>query len=174
MIVGRYQPFHKGHEFIIDHTLTEVDDLIIVIAASMQSHQPDNPFTAGERYEMIYNSLRETQDMSLIKIIPANDVHDNSLWPHHIIRLVPHFDRVYSNNPLTRFLFASVGKDVQITPIFQREKYSARHIRELLAKEDIKWRKLVPKETAKVIDRIHGMERMKHITATDEYQKKFK
>ncbi|MFW9923895.1 MAG: nicotinamide-nucleotide adenylyltransferase [Candidatus Thorarchaeota archaeon] len=169
MIVGRFQPFHKGHLSAIKYILNEVDDVIIIIAASQQSHQPDNPFTAGERYDMIHNSLvDELKDITRAIIIPANDVKDNGLWVAHIMRLVPKFDIVYTNNPLTRYLFEQVGKEVRTPPLFERKDYSAHHVRQLMYDEKDEWMKLVPKAVVKVIEEIDGLRRIKIINSSDK------
>ena len=169
MIVGRFQPFHKGHLSVIKYILNEVDDLIVIIAASQQSHQPKNPFTAGERYDMIHNSLiEELKDITRVIIIPANDVNDNGLWVAHITRLVPKFDIVYTNNPHTRYLFEQARKEVKTPPLYEREDYSAQHVRELMRKGNNTWKKLVPTAVIKVIEEIDGENRIKIINSSDK------
>lgn len=168
MIVGRFQPFHKGHMNAIKHILSEAEELILIIAASQQSHQPSNPFTAGERYDMIHDSLiEEFSDISRIIIIPANDVKDNGLWVAHITRLVPKFDVVYTNNPLTTYLFRQAGFEVRNPPLYERKEFSASHIRELIRSGNKEWKKLVPKSVTKVINEIKGEERLRIITSSD-------
>ncbi len=169
MIVGRFQPFHNGHLNAVKYILSEMDDLIIIIAASQQSHQPNNPFTAGERYEMIHNALvDELKDITRVIIVPANDVKDNGLWVAHLTRLVPKFDIVYANNPLTAFLFKQAGKEVRNPPMYERTECNADHIRDLILQDDKSWKKLVPKAVAKVIEGIDGIQRIKIINSTDK------
>ncbi len=169
MIVGRFQPFHLGHFNAIKYILSEVDDLIVIIAASQQSHLPDNPFTAGERFDMIHNSLvAELKDVTRVIIIPANDIKDNSLWVAHLTRLVPKFDVVFTNSPLVGYLFKQAGIEVRNTPIYEREEYSANHIRELIVADKQSWKKLVPKAVVEVIKEIEGVNRLKTIYSTDK------
>ncbi len=56
-IIGRFQPFHKGHLEIIKTILKDNDHVIIGIGSAQFSHTLTNPFTAGERYLMISNTL---------------------------------------------------------------------------------------------------------------------
>lgn len=169
MIIGRFQPFHNGHLKMIKHILEEVDELIIVIAAAQKSYKPDNPFTAGERYEMIHQSIiDELQESSRVIIIPANDINDYDLWAHHITRLVPEYDIVFANNPLTQLLFSQAGKTVQTPPHFERTKLSGTNIRKMIFEKNKEWKKLVPKSVLKIIEKIKGEERIIAINSNDK------
>ena len=59
LFVGRFQPFHYGHLRALAIILQEVEELIIVVGSAQMSHETDNPFTAGERLEMIKGALDE-------------------------------------------------------------------------------------------------------------------
>ena len=169
MMVGRFQPFHNGHLNAVKYILKEVDEVIIVIAASQQSHEFENPFAAGERYEMIYNSIiEELKDISRVKIIPANDVKDNGLWVAHVLRLIPKFDLVYTNNPLTKLLFEQAGKEVRTPPLYERKDLSAENIRKLMREGNNQWKKLVPKAVGEFIEKINGLKRLEIITTSDK------
>jgi len=58
LIVGRFQPYHIGHNSAVKKILEELDEIVIVIGSSDDSHSISNPFTAGERIEMISESLK--------------------------------------------------------------------------------------------------------------------
>ena len=58
LIVGRFQPYHAGHHNSVKKILQEVDELVIVVGSSDNSHTVPNPFTAGERIEMISCCLK--------------------------------------------------------------------------------------------------------------------
>ena len=57
LIIGRMQPFHKGHGQVILKTLEEVDEIIIGVGSAQMSHTTNDPFTAGERIMMIKRFL---------------------------------------------------------------------------------------------------------------------
>ncbi|MCX8169894.1 MAG: nicotinamide-nucleotide adenylyltransferase, partial [Candidatus Methanomethyliaceae archaeon] len=110
LIIGRYQPFHKGHLEVVKCVLKEVDDLIIGIGSAQISHTLENPFTAGERITMISEALKEEGLRErCYYIIPIPDIWNNSLWVRHVIALTPSFDVVYTGNPLARRLFMEEG-----------------------------------------------------------------
>ena len=53
LLIGRFQPFHKGHLAVIKKILGEADELIIVVGSSQHRDVVENPFSAEERVEMI-------------------------------------------------------------------------------------------------------------------------
>ena len=55
--IGRFQPYHNGHQSVLEHIAREVDEIVIGIGSAQLSHLPDNPFTAGERVLMITRAL---------------------------------------------------------------------------------------------------------------------
>ncbi len=163
LYVGRFQPFHLGHLRAIKWILEREDIVIIGIGSSQYSHSFRNPFTAGERVEMIWRVLKSEKllDKCIITLIPDTD-GQHALWISVVLRNCPKFDRVYSNDPLTRLLFEEAGFQVVSIPFFEREKYSATRIRELIAKGE-PWEHLVHPEVAKFIKEIKGDERIRYL-----------
>ncbi|MEF8871896.1 MAG: adenylyltransferase/cytidyltransferase family protein, partial [Haloarculaceae archaeon] len=58
-LVGRFQPFHSGHQQLVESIAEEVDELVIGIGSADASHTIRNPFTAGERMVMISKVLAD-------------------------------------------------------------------------------------------------------------------
>ncbi len=110
LFIGRFQPFHKGHLATIKFALRKVDQLVIVVGSAQKSHEPKNPFTAGERIRMIKESLdSEKVNVGKILIIPIPDVDVHSLWTQQVDILVPKYDVVFANDPFTLMLFRERG-----------------------------------------------------------------
>ena len=159
LFIGRFQPLHMGHISIMEHALSEADQLVVGIGSAERSYLPDDPFTAGERIEML---LRTASDMGWnerIIPIPLRDINRYSVWVSHVVSLCPPFDVVYSNNPLTRRLFTAAGYEVRGTPFADRDRYSGVNIRKLM-KEGGDWGSLVPVPVEKYLSEINGVERV--------------
>ncbi|MCQ5341291.1 MAG: nicotinamide-nucleotide adenylyltransferase [Candidatus Methanomethylicia archaeon] len=168
LIIGRYQPFHKGHLEVIKCILKEVDELIIGVGSAQISHTLENPFTAGERITMIFESLKEEGlENKCHYIIPIPDIWNNSLWVRHVIALTPKFNIVYTGNPLSRRLFMEEGFEVRIPPLFDRLKYSGTEIRKRMIKGE-NWEELVPFAVVRIIKEIKGVERLRDISKSDK------
>jgi nicotinamide-nucleotide adenylyltransferase len=164
LYIGRFQPFHLGHKAVLKKILEEVNEVVVVMGSAQDSHTPQNPFTAGERLDMIYGALRDLRPRSYV--IPLQDVDRNAIWVSHVVSMAPRFDLVYSNNPLTEDLFIEAGIQVRKPPMYRRDLYSGTIIRNLMLQGG-DWRSLVPEEVASVIDSIRGVERLIHISRDD-------
>src|SRR5512136_2085933 len=124
LYVGRFQPFHLGHLNSIKEVLKEVDELVIVIGSAQYSHNFNNPFTAGERLVMVRRALDESGvDSKRVWIVPVPDVHLHMMWVSSVEGYTPHFDVVFSNEPLTRRLFMEAGYNVKPIRFFDRKVY---------------------------------------------------
>lgn len=168
LYVGRFQPFHLGHLSAIKGVLKEVHELVIVIGSAQYSHDFNNPFTAGERLVMVRRALEESGvDSKRVWIVPVPDVHLHMMWVSSVEGYTPHFDVVYSNEPLTRRLFMESGYEVKPIRLFERKEYSSTEIREKMVK-DQDWEKFVPKSVATFIEEIDGLNRLKDLTKTDK------
>jgi len=65
MFVGRWQPFHNGHKWLIDQKLTQNKPILIVV----RDIPPDdkNPFTTEQTVEMI-KKVYDEQDVEVVSI----------------------------------------------------------------------------------------------------------
>ncbi|MCL2712485.1 MAG: nicotinamide-nucleotide adenylyltransferase [Methanomassiliicoccaceae archaeon] len=159
LIIGRFQPFHNGHLETILKISEESEEFTIGIGSAQYSHTSNNPFTAGERYRMIADSLKDA-GVDNAYIVPIEDLNRYSVWVSHVVSMSPPFTVVYSNNSLTRRLFLEAGYKIRDSPLYKRSEYSGREVRRRML-HDENWKILVPKAVADVIDDIDGVGRMK-------------
>ncbi|MEW5936213.1 MAG: nicotinamide-nucleotide adenylyltransferase [Candidatus Thermoplasmatota archaeon] len=160
-LLGRFQPIHKGHLWVLRKLLSECDEAIVVIGSAQASHEPDNPFSAGERYEMVRACLSK-EEMARVAIVPLEDLNRYPLWAAHVRSRCPSFQRVYTRNPLTAALFRDAGYEVVEHEHHRKELYSGTEVRRrMIAAEP--WKELVPPGAVQVIERIRGEERVRRL-----------
>ena len=172
LYIGRFQPVHKGHIHAIKYALDKVEELIIGIGSAQFSHDLENPFTAGERFTMLRLGLDENNvDRNVYSIIPIPDTKVHSLWVAQVVAYTPHFEVVFTNDPLSSELFLEAGYNVEGIPYLNREIYNATHVREkILSGEN--WEDLVPKNVVEFIKQIRGVKRIRDLAKTDNPYKK--
>ncbi len=165
LFVGRFQPMHHGHLASIKWCLKIVDELIIAIGSSDKSFEFKNPFTAGERIEMIRETIfREVTDKALQKIIliPVPDIGVHRLWTYNVDLLVPRYNTVFTNDPFTTMLFKERRIEINHPEIIKRNQLSATEVRYRIA-NDKNWQELVSAHTAEIIIEVNGVERIKNL-----------
>lgn len=149
LFVGRFQPFHNGHLYILKKLLKSYDEVIIIAGSAESEKSWRNPFSAAERIAMISISLPRAVRIRTL-IIPLRDINDHSKWVEHVNNYVPHYLAVYSNNEMVNSLFRAAGVAV-IEGYYKRELYEGNTIREMIVAGNPAWKKLVPKPVSDYI-----------------------
>ena len=165
LIIGRFQPFHLGHKYLIERIDGEVDEVVVGIGSAGRAHTRENLFTSGERVHIVQDVLEEMDAKTYL--IPIADIERNSMWVKHVETLCPAFEVAYTNNPFVERLFSEDGYEVRGTPLHERERYRGSEIRRRMLDGE-SWRHLVPDVVASAIDDIRGVERLNKITASDD------
>ena len=72
MLVGRYQPFHDGHKWLMNQCLEEGKNVLICI----RDIEPDdkNPYTSEEVYNNVSQELSELIGEGRVKVIIIPDI----------------------------------------------------------------------------------------------------
>ncbi|MFT4922951.1 MAG: nicotinamide-nucleotide adenylyltransferase [Haloarculaceae archaeon] len=163
-LVGRFQPFHSGHEQLVRDIAEEVDELVVGIGSADASHTVRNPFTAGERMVMISKVLANIDVQTYV--VPLEDIERNAVWVSHVKSMCPPFDVVYSNNPLVIQLFNEANYEVRDSQMIDRGRLRGTRIRERII-EGKSWQDRVPEPVVGAIAEIEGVDRLQQIADTD-------
>jgi nicotinamide-nucleotide adenylyltransferase len=161
LYIGRFQPFHNGHLKLIKDIKDRYDEIIIGIGSSQYGFDEKNPFTVKERRLMIENTLKNNKINNYI-IFEISDIHNYPKWVSHVESIIPKFDVVIANNPLTIELFKKKGYKVIKTKLYNRNVFSGEEIRKKMVNNQ-NWEKTVPKEVHKIILDIDGVDRLKNL-----------
>jgi bifunctional NMN adenylyltransferase/nudix hydrolase len=51
--IGRFQPFHRGHEYVLKHCLENYDDTVVLFGSAHKARDTENPFTYDERLGIV-------------------------------------------------------------------------------------------------------------------------
>ena len=159
LLIGRFQPFHLGHLEALQFALSKVDKLWLGLGSSNKPIEKNNPFSADERKEMILSSISDSlKNKITIYFIPDLDNHVK--WIEKIDTIVPTFDIVFSNDPLTDHLYSKRSVQVMTIPFLKRDQLSGTRIRDLI-KSDQKWDDLVPFGTKLILENLNAQSRLK-------------
>lgn len=153
LVCMRVQPFHKGHQRLIDIMLSECKKVIIAIGSANESGTDRNPLEYRFRRMLIQNVFIRECVSGHLKIIGANDINDLPRWSTYITSLIPERVEVY---------YAGTKQDAEAFIKYPPKDYSeinvkiierkntkilsASEIRELFYKGIPKWEKFIPIE----------------------------
>jgi len=179
LFVGRFQPFHLGHLSIIKMALEEHERVIIVIGSAEKNYLPSDPFTAGERYELIDESLKETNISSeRYSIIPVRNVNNYALWVNHINNHIPPYETLYTGSSIVKACYegkySKRNKTENIGPkiinIERNLPISGTKIRNSIL-ADQEWENMVSPAVVKLLKEWDSIDRLKDIQGTPDLTK---
>jgi nicotinamide-nucleotide adenylyltransferase len=164
LFIGRFQPLHRGHEEVIKWLLSRHEEVVVAIGSANESFTERNPFTVGERIEMLNTMLKELGLLNRVMYCAVPDTKgDSVLWYAYVREQCPSFDIAYTNDEFTRLCLEYGGIKVMNTPLFNKEAYSGTRIRKLMAIGDKSWQSLVATGILSVLVRINAEDRIKRI-----------
>ncbi len=164
LFIGRFQPLHHGHIYVIKQILKSKKKIKIGIGSSQLSHTINDPFTSDERKMFIKKALQKRGISSQrFTIYNIQDIYNAKKWVDHVISIVGEFDSVYTNSDWVRELFFDKGIKVEKKITIFKKHFNANNIRNLINKNDKKWKTLVPKEVVQLIEKFNGINRIKSL-----------
>jgi len=143
LLIGRFQPFHKGHLYLVEKALENADKVIIAIGSAnvRDSKNPFGPMTRRKMIKAVF--YKEKIEEKLEKIIFLDDFLDDEKWLDHVKKTAGRFDFVIGNNGWVNGIMKKGGYRILTVPYYQRFYLEGEKIRKLMS-ENGKWKKRVP------------------------------
>ena len=159
LLIGRFQPFHLGHLSALRFALPKVDKLWLGLGSSNKPMEKNNPFSVDERKKMILSSIDDSIQ-NKISIFPIPDLDNHVRWIQNIDTIVPDYEIIFSNDPMTEHLYSKRKIQVTAIPFLKRDQLSGTRLRDLI-KSDQKWDDLVPSGTKLILENLNAQSRLK-------------
>ena len=164
LFIGRFQPFHNGHLYVLKKMLKKCEKVKLGIGSSQLSHTINDPFSAEERKQFIISTLEfEKIPKERIEIFDIVDIFNAQKWVDHVIGIVGDVDIIFSNSDWVRTLFTNKSYLVADKLPLKIDKLNATRIRDLIYNDDDEWLNLVPKEVSKLIKEFKGIKIIKSL-----------
>lgn len=143
LVIGRFQPFHKGHKYLIKKALHVSKNIKIAIGSS-NVNDLDNPYDFETRKAMLELFLeKEGLRDKVISIFPSPDIPDDGKWLEDILKRAGTFDVVIGNNDWVNGIFEDAKYKVLVISHYKRNILEGKKIRQLM-REGKTWEKRVP------------------------------
>ncbi len=161
LFIGRFQPLHHGHIYILNYLLKNYRLIKIGIGSSQLSKTKSDPFTSKERIQFIQAALEKRGISSgKYKIYEIPDIFNAKKWVNHVVSIVGNFDTIFSNSEWVRQLFQNQGYRLGRRLFIFKKKYKGSNIRNLINKKNPNWKSLVPKEIFQLMTEFGGIQRI--------------
>jgi len=162
LIIGRFQPFHLGHLYLIKKALEKADKIIIGIG-SANITDVNNPIDFETRKKVIKAvAYKEKFENRLSKIVPLNDFFNDKKWLDNLKKQIGNFDIALGNNDWTNNILEKTGYKIFKVKYYKRLLCEGWRIRKLIKEEKnppslklrrAKWQDRVPKYLINIIKR---------------------
>jgi nicotinamide-nucleotide adenylyltransferase len=133
VVLGRFQPFHKGHEQLVlaAHTFAKTDGLglVIAIGSAQCGYEPMNPWTIEEREEMIRKWMNENNIEATV--VTIEDINDAPRWVEHAEKSHGK-GTLYSSDEPTLTLYERAGWNVKHAEYAQRDAFEGWRVRQTM------------------------------------------
>lgn len=96
IFIGRFQPFHNGHKYIVNEGLKISDKIIILCGSANQKRSVKNPWSYSETKEYITRSFDEAS-LKKIHVERLNDYADDAVW---VVRVEEIVDKIVAYDDL--------------------------------------------------------------------------
>ena len=150
LLIGRFQPFHKGHLYLLKEALKVADKVVIGIGSSNIT-DVNNPIDYETRKKIIKAvAYKEKIEDKILKIIPLDDYFNDNKWLSNVKKMTGRFDLVIGQNEWVNGIMKKAGIKVLKCPYYRRSLYEGWRIRKMI-KERKKWQDRVPKYLIKAI-----------------------
>ena len=83
IVVGRFQPLHKGHELIINKLIDMCETPIVVIGSAQEGHTKHNPFDYKERAQMLTDVFGDK--IVILPIIDRPNIVNDPSWTEYLL-----------------------------------------------------------------------------------------
>lgn len=83
VFIGRFQPFHVGHLFVVNEAFRRTDHVILLIGSANSPRSLKNPFSFSERADYIKNAVTLETGKTLTCLPLFDTLYNDHLWLQH-------------------------------------------------------------------------------------------
>ena len=131
IVLGRFQPFHKGHEYLLNRAFefAKEGEVVIAVGSASKGWESNNPWTFDERKAMIESWL--TANNKAATIIGIDDINDPPRWVKYAAKIHGQGVLVTSDEP-TKMLYENDNFPVEFVELNNRGSFEGWRVRQTL------------------------------------------
>lgn len=89
VFIGRFQPFHIGHKFVVDAALEKAEHVVVLAGSANRSPSLRDPFSFAERKDMLRKCYPYEMNTERLRVRPLPDtLYNDEAWTSNVQRSV--------------------------------------------------------------------------------------
>ena len=136
VILGRFQPFHRGHAALVTAAIAHARSihmtLRVAIGSANQPESLDNPWTSAERTVMVKSWLADEHPLVDSEVVAIPDINDPPNWVAHAEQYHGEKGVLFTSDGPTADLYRTAGWEVVVSPLEERKTWVGWRIRSTL------------------------------------------
>jgi nicotinamide-nucleotide adenylyltransferase len=136
-VIGRFQPAHDGHIYLIKMALAASKHIVIGIgSANIKNY--DNPFSVLQRQRLLEDKLQDHEiPPDRFSLVHINDYEDDDRWYDEAISRTGNVNAVFGNNDWVNGIFQRKGIPTIEVPLLDRDNLQGSTIRGILRRKGL-------------------------------------
>ena len=161
LCVMRAQPFHIGHQRIIDKMLDDCEYATVVLGSIQEQGTSRNPLSFELRKEMIQNIYASQIKEGKLIVVGLHDINNSAEWGKFVVDFIkrtfpelPKSEVYYAGSNYDAHWFAGVIKHIEIIERNDNSFVfvSGTMIRDMIRYGDTRWKDFIAKENHKLLE----------------------
>jgi bifunctional NMN adenylyltransferase/nudix hydrolase len=180
IFIGRFSPFQKAHEYILNEALNIASNVVIVIGSSNTARTVKNPWSADERQEMIAATLSDDL-LARVQFIQINDyLYNDNLW---VSALQSKIDVATDYSESVALIGFESDETSYYLKLFPQYKYvqcdteydfHATQVRDLYFSKDAAYKNMVPEHVYHWLERFRTTPQFEYVRQEKEFIDNYK
>ncbi|MBJ24328.1 MAG: hypothetical protein CMB64_06630 [Euryarchaeota archaeon] len=132
VVLGRFQPLHRGHIALIEwaYENKSTERIRIAIGSSNRLASPENPWSWEERKEMIETWKQNSHPEWELEIVAIPDINDPPKWVDHASKYHGDSGILITSDKETKALYESKNWEIQFFKLQNRGSFEGWRVRE--------------------------------------------
>lgn len=182
VFIGRFSPFHKAHQAILNKALSVAKKVIIVIGSSNTSRTIKNPWSANERQEMIKSCL-SSDDLQKVSFVQMGDyLYNDNLWISTLQSKINDITDYSDNVALIGHESDESSYYLKLFPQYKSVSYAynpdfkfhANKVRELYFAHDASYKPMLPEKIVAYLDDFKNTQLFANLKQEKEFLDNYK
>lgn len=159
--IMRAQPFHIGHQKLVDRMLKECERVTIVLGSIQEQGTARNPLNYTTRKKMIQNIYRSRPEYERLKIIGLFDINNPADWGEYVLDFIaesfpdlPRPDAYYAGSSYDAHWFRECFQNIELEdrtdPDFPF--VTGTMVRDMIKFGDARWKNFIAPENHHLIE----------------------